>query len=219
MDQRGIIQLVIAWTLTGALIITVIITFLSLLGRTRIEPEERKKLFYVLVVEVVVVSVGFFGDFLEFNPSAVRTTIASDAVKETFTGENQPRGETEERAQFCFYMPNPPPGWRKMVKRSNTGWEETQPNNIIYQHRVLARISAGPWPGTIIQRIENPKGEPYPVQLFIPDKGTAFTNILFRPDSLGYWKAVSTVEDDMSNCPRPSKSAASRSSKTGPRGQ
>ena len=75
-SQTQLIQLIVAYTLTGALVFTVIITCLSLVGWIRFADQaQQNKLFSVLAVELVVVSVGFFGGLLNFDPQKVERKI------------------------------------------------------------------------------------------------------------------------------------------------
>jgi hypothetical protein len=68
-----IVQLIIAYTLTGALIFTVIVTCLSLVGWIRFaDRRQQNKLFYALILELTVLAVAFFSGFINFNP--VETT-------------------------------------------------------------------------------------------------------------------------------------------------
>jgi hypothetical protein len=72
--HAAIIKLVIAYTLLGAFIFTVIITCLSLIGIVKFaNPGQQRKLFAVLIVELVVICVGVFADFLQFSPKEVRS--------------------------------------------------------------------------------------------------------------------------------------------------
>jgi len=53
-----IIQLILAYTLTGAVIFTVVTTCASLVGWIKFaDPKQQNKLFYLLVVELVTVAV------------------------------------------------------------------------------------------------------------------------------------------------------------------
>jgi hypothetical protein len=68
--------LIVAYTLTGALVFTVVITSLSLVGWIRFaDNAQQKKLFSILAVELVLVSVGFFGGLLKFDPQQVERKI------------------------------------------------------------------------------------------------------------------------------------------------
>lgn len=70
MKNKETIQLVIAWTFVIVFIFTAIITLLSLIGLLKFEDEkQQEKLFYVLIVEIVVVSVGFFKEYIKYTPT------------------------------------------------------------------------------------------------------------------------------------------------------
>src|ERR1700687_3988189 len=73
---------------------------------------------------------------------------------------DRPRSTTSPRTAFCFFMPNPPAGYRRMVKGSGNVWLETQPDNVVLQHEVVGRVNYGPWRGVILRRLEN--RDPYP---------------------------------------------------------
>ena len=68
-----IIKLVIAYTLTGALVFTIIVACLSLLGWVQFaDSGQQQKLFNTLIVELVIIGVGFFSGLLKFNPAKVQ---------------------------------------------------------------------------------------------------------------------------------------------------
>jgi len=88
-----LIKLVIAWTLVGAFIFTVVVTCLSLVGLVRFqEGAQQKKLFWVLIVELVVGCVGAFLDGLRFNPVRVQGEVEDKtlAVCETWLAKDPP---------------------------------------------------------------------------------------------------------------------------------
>lgn len=69
MSQKTIIQLIIAWTLTAVFVFTACATALSLVGWLKFEhASQQEKLFYVLIVEVIAVSIGYFKGFIRFRP-------------------------------------------------------------------------------------------------------------------------------------------------------
>jgi hypothetical protein len=71
-----LIQLIVAYALAGALVFTIIITCLSLVGWIRFADQaQQNKLFAVLIVELVVVSVGFFAGVLKFDAKSVDQKI------------------------------------------------------------------------------------------------------------------------------------------------
>ena len=74
-----LIQLVIAYSLAGAFVFTLVATCLSLFGWVRFAvPSQQKKLFSVLIVQLAVVSVGFFGRFLRFDVAEVQEQVIRD---------------------------------------------------------------------------------------------------------------------------------------------
>src|SRR6266481_8941828 len=79
VDHQELIRLTIAYTLAGAFVFTVVITCLSLVGWIKFaDKKQQQKLFTCLVVQLVVVGVGFFTGFLRFNVSKV----ANDLVEQ-----------------------------------------------------------------------------------------------------------------------------------------
>ncbi|MDB5471888.1 MAG: hypothetical protein JWR84_3448 [Caulobacter sp.] len=81
--QIEIIKLIIAYTLVGAFVFTVIVTCGSLIGLIKFsDPDQQKKLFTVLVVEVVVICVGAFANLLNLNPIATANNIQKPLVTE-----------------------------------------------------------------------------------------------------------------------------------------
>lgn len=74
-----LIQLITAYTLVGAFVFTVVVTCLSLLGWVKFaDASQQKKLFGTLVVQLVVVGVGFFSDFLKFDATRVQESVIRD---------------------------------------------------------------------------------------------------------------------------------------------
>jgi hypothetical protein len=83
MPHKKIIQLVIAYTLAGAVVFTVVVTCLSLVGWIRFaDSAQQQKLFYILIVELATIAVGFFSDYLKFNPDRVQTQIEQTAISD-----------------------------------------------------------------------------------------------------------------------------------------
>jgi hypothetical protein len=81
--HTNIIQLIVAYTLAGAFLFTVVVTCLSLIKQgTIVNRGQQKKLFYALVVEIVVIGVGFFGNILKFNPAAVEDAAIAEAKRQ-----------------------------------------------------------------------------------------------------------------------------------------
>ena len=74
-----LLQLTIAYTFSAVLVFTAVITALSLIGKVRFsDPSQQKTLFRVLIVELVIVSVGFFGDVLRFDAKEVQREIVKN---------------------------------------------------------------------------------------------------------------------------------------------
>ncbi|MBX3479080.1 MAG: M15 family metallopeptidase [Caulobacter sp.] len=81
--QIEIIKLIIAYTLVGAFVFTVVATCGSLVGLIKFADNgQQKKLFAVLVVELVVICVGAFANLLNLNPIATANDIQKPLVTE-----------------------------------------------------------------------------------------------------------------------------------------
>ncbi len=74
-ESQYIIPLVIGYVLLLAFIVTVILTFVSLVRPETIPEKYRSKLFSVLILQLVVVCVAFFADFIKIDYSKVKTEI------------------------------------------------------------------------------------------------------------------------------------------------
>src|SRR5258707_453505 len=80
MTHQGIIQIIIAYTLVGAFVFTVVATSLSLVGWIEFkDSKQQKRLFSILIVELVAGCVGFFFNFLTLNPAPVVKEITVQA--------------------------------------------------------------------------------------------------------------------------------------------
>lgn len=79
INHQDFIRLIVAYTLTGAFVFTVVITCLSLVGWIKFaDKKQQRKLFGCLIVELVVMCLGFFKGFLNFNVQQV----AQDLVEQ-----------------------------------------------------------------------------------------------------------------------------------------
>lgn len=73
-----LIKLAIAYTLLGAFIFTVVVVCLSLVrSGVIVSASQQKKLFAVLIVELVVICTGSFSNMLELNPRSAQRKIES----------------------------------------------------------------------------------------------------------------------------------------------
>jgi hypothetical protein len=86
-----LIQLIVGYALAGALVFTVVVTCLSLVGWVKFADQaQQNKLFIVLIVELVVISVGFFGGLLKFDAKSVEQKIREvEQYKALSTGLNK----------------------------------------------------------------------------------------------------------------------------------
>jgi chromosome segregation ATPase len=81
--HADIIKLIIGYTLTGAFVFTVIITCLSLIGIVKFaDPAQQRRLFGVLVVELVVGCVGIYFGFLNVDPKKVQEQVQKPLVQQ-----------------------------------------------------------------------------------------------------------------------------------------
>jgi hypothetical protein len=84
-SQIEIMQLVIAYTLTGALVFTALITYLSLVGRIKFQDKlQQKQIFWLFIVQLCIIVAGFFSGLLKFNPFEVKAYIAARGADQFF---------------------------------------------------------------------------------------------------------------------------------------
>jgi len=97
--HTAIIQLIIAYTLLGAFVFTVCIVCLSLIGWVRFaDPSQQKKLFYVLIVELVLACLGYFTNTINFNPKQVQKEVQAP-LAQTVSSLSRTRSELEREKQ------------------------------------------------------------------------------------------------------------------------
>ena len=85
-----VIQLIIAYTLVGAFVFTVIVTLLSMVGWIKFaDKAQQTKLFSILIVELIIGVLGFFFNFLNYSPSGVQgqlqEEVRNDSVIDTLS--------------------------------------------------------------------------------------------------------------------------------------
>lgn len=77
-----LIKLIIAYVLIGAFIFSVIMTCLSLIGIVKfLKPNQQNKLFTILIVEVVTISIGVLSNLLLINPKIAQKAVAEETLK------------------------------------------------------------------------------------------------------------------------------------------
>ena len=114
---------------------------------------------------------------------------------------DQPTVKMSPRSEICFWHRNSPTGYRLIRRQPDGVWIETQPDGMQFHHIEVGRVERGPWHGVITRREENPKDEPWPVQLFIPDVG-AHNVLLYRPSPQASWEFVRVLNGSVQDCPR-----------------
>lgn len=81
-----LIKLAIAYTLLGAFVFTVVVVCLSLVRRgVIVTASQQKKLFAVLIVEIVIICTGSFSNMLELNPRSAQRKIENPLRNEIHT--------------------------------------------------------------------------------------------------------------------------------------
>jgi hypothetical protein len=112
MPHAEIFKLVIGYTLVGALVFTVVATCLSLVGWVKFEhAAQQKKLFAVLIVELVGGSVSWFTGALRLDGGGVADEIAESGERSGEERERQrilgaalPQLATLDPGQFQGYL-------------------------------------------------------------------------------------------------------------------
>ncbi|MCI0631228.1 MAG: hypothetical protein L0Y44_11315 [Phycisphaerales bacterium] len=106
---------VVGWTLVCAFVFTVIVTCLSLVGWAKFtDPKQQRKLFQVLVVEIVVGVGAKLLDVASFSPSTTKAQVASVGANRALQGLlaeslNQ-KSLTREQATFIIDRIEAPQG-------------------------------------------------------------------------------------------------------------
>jgi high-affinity K+ transport system ATPase subunit B len=78
-----LVKIILAYAETTVFVFTAFITCLSLIVIVRFaEASQQKTLFKTLIVEIVVVVIGFFSNYLEFNPTEAKSKIVNEALLE-----------------------------------------------------------------------------------------------------------------------------------------
>jgi hypothetical protein len=99
-----LIKLVIAYTLVGAFFFTVVVTCLSLIYKNIfVRPTQQSKLFTILIVELIVICVGSFANFLEFNPVSAQREIERPLREDISTANvsaSQTKGKLQEQVLY-----------------------------------------------------------------------------------------------------------------------
>lgn len=78
-DQVYLIQLIIGWTCVGVFVCTAIITLAAIVGLLNIDEDIRKKLFAVLVLEIVAIGIAVFAGLMQVDPKPIAREITESA--------------------------------------------------------------------------------------------------------------------------------------------
>jgi hypothetical protein len=94
VDHSVVMQLAIGYTLVGAFIFTVVVTLLSMIGLVRFaDPKQQQKLFTVLIVELVVICVGVFGNLVRLDPGQVKKDVQLQTIARVVAAPNVAAGK------------------------------------------------------------------------------------------------------------------------------
>ncbi|MBX3444306.1 MAG: hypothetical protein KF774_18025 [Planctomyces sp.] len=97
MQHAEIVGLVVAYTLTGAFVFTVVVTCIALLIPSVIPSRNvRRALMGTLILEVAAGGVGYYLDFLKFNPKQVAQDIGGRAAAKALVAIEPPIPEPNE---------------------------------------------------------------------------------------------------------------------------
>lgn len=134
MSNVYLMQLIIGYTCVGVFVCTSVISVLYLAGFMKIDPAHGNKLFAILIVEIVVISVGSFGGLIKLNPQPVSAELSAGKQAETDlvnTNNALIALETKDTAS----IPAAPIKPRVYIHISNEGQREaaTQARNALQQ--------------------------------------------------------------------------------------
>lgn len=90
-------KLVLGWMLVGAFGFTTVVTCLSLVGWIRFaDKSQQRKLFYALIVQLVVGAGATLFDQTRFDPTEVETTIRSNLLRDLDKGNVPERNVVDD---------------------------------------------------------------------------------------------------------------------------
>jgi D-alanyl-D-alanine dipeptidase len=96
-----LMKLMIAYTLVGAFIFTVLVTCLSLIGWVKFsDRRQQAKLFSTLIVELVVIGLGVFTNLLQLSPAQATSTI-QQPLRDQLIVERRTNDEIADRMQIA----------------------------------------------------------------------------------------------------------------------
>jgi len=139
MDQQPILQLVVAYTFVGALVFTVVLTCLSLVGWITFKDEkQQKKLFSVFLIELVVGSLAWFFQFIALDPGAVAKEIERKAVSvlEKRTREDIAKMVKDKEAEYSRQVKQLQADADQTAKGLATALSEAQSKSALLQVQV-----------------------------------------------------------------------------------
>lgn len=96
-SQYALMRLIIAWALVGAVIFTVLLVLLSLVGWVKFaNKKQQNKLFHIIVVELAAGCVAQFLGWIEISPRKAKMTVEKPLVEENQTFQSEIREMSAE---------------------------------------------------------------------------------------------------------------------------
>ena len=111
IDHVYIMQLIIGYTCVGVFVATAIIMLLAMIGFITLPPDERQRLFVILIVEIVVICLGLFSGLLRLDAASVGTELqagneANKALTTIETSTTESGGDTELPPRIYLHISN-----------------------------------------------------------------------------------------------------------------
>lgn len=100
MDHKELMTLIIGYTCVGVFVTTAVITVLSLIGVIKIDPDAKRKLYEILIFEIVVIGIGLFGNFISINPKPVEAKIETLVANNERLEQTAPLVQVPEKAEI-----------------------------------------------------------------------------------------------------------------------
>ncbi len=117
MGDYPLIGLIIGYTCVGVFVATAFAVVLDMFGRGRLPSDVRSMLYKALVVEVVVICVGWFASIAKFNPQPVKAEIANEAKQQVVEKQVIPLEHKIDQLQTPVYLQIADESQRPIAKR------------------------------------------------------------------------------------------------------